>query len=60
MYSIGEGVGAGISLEVIANKDIEAGEVLVLNMAPAGSILEVSQLKQRLLQTGQPFYDREL
>lgn len=53
--SSGSGAGsAGLVLEVIALINIEAGEVLRLNISPTGSVTERLKMVQALEMTGQP------
>lgn len=55
MHVLGDHGRVGITMELFASRNIAAGEVLVINMLPAGTDDELDQLKKRLLETGQPF-----
>jgi hypothetical protein len=46
----------GVILELIATKKIKKGEVLKLDLPPAGSRGELALLKEELERTGQPYY----
>jgi hypothetical protein len=49
--------GVGVTLEVIASENIEAGDILKLDMPPRGSWEEVEEFLKMLKITGQPYDD---
>jgi hypothetical protein len=49
--------GVGVTLEVIASENIEAGDILKLDMPPRGSWEEVEEFLKILQITGQPYHD---
>jgi hypothetical protein len=51
-----EGSKVGVTLELIATRDIPAGEVLTLNLPPVGSKTELQLLEKEMILTGRSYY----
>ena len=56
IHSQGVENSVGVKLELIATKQIGAGDVLKLNMPPGGTKREVEELEKELKLTGMPHY----
>ena len=50
------GTNVGVTLELIATRDIEAGEVLALNIAPSEFVEEYHLLHDEMEESGQPHH----
>ena len=53
IHSEGNAGSIAVTIELIATKDIEQGEILRLDMQPAGTAKELDMLKKELVITGQ-------
>jgi hypothetical protein len=56
IHSEGEQGSVGVTVELIATEDIPVGELLKLNLPPAGSKTELKALQTEMQLTGMPHY----